>query len=563
MKAEAGSAPRTARAAMPARQHARQALARGDWQAAASSLLEAIAADPRDASAWEALGNVRMWLQESTAEIEARQRAFELYRDRGDDAAAARVCLDLVWVFMEVRGEAAVANGWFRRAERLLQPLAPAPEHALLRVFMAYGALEDDPAAAAEEAAAAVTMADATGATDIGALARALHGLALVTQGRVREGMSLLDEALAAAVGREITDPQWFYFACCCMSDACDRVRDFGRSMEWCTQLHAFAERWQVQAFHTTCRIKFTGALLWRGDWAAYEAELLRALQEFGDERPAVAAGAVVRLAELRRRQGRRAEAAALLDRAGAHPLEGTVRIALALDTGDAEGALHMIDAFLRQQPPSARTALVAALEHRVRACLAVSRVGDAERAATDLAGLAETLGTPAVHAAARNAAGLVAAAQARHEYAVRRFEESVRLLEASGSRHEAARARIELAESLLAAGRPADAAAAAAAALEALQHVGAVADADRARALLTRITAASSQRRRRSGALTRRQREVLGLVADGLSDRDIATRLSLSEHTVHRHMANVMVRLGVSSRTSAVAKALRSNLLA
>ena len=81
---------------------------------------------------------------------------------------------------MEVRGEPAVANGWFQRAQRLLEPLPPAPEHGLLGVFMAYGALDEDPAAAAAHAAAAVSMAEATGAADIGTLARALHGLALV-----------------------------------------------------------------------------------------------------------------------------------------------------------------------------------------------------------------------------------------------------------------------------------------------------------------------------------------------------------------------------------------------
>ena len=61
---------------------------------------------------------------------------------------------------------------------------------------------------------------------------------------------------------------------------------------------------------------------------------------------------------------------------------------------------------------------------------------------------------------------------------------------------------------------------------------------------------------------LTRREMEVLRLVADGMSNQDIATTLVLSEHTVHRHVANVLGKLGVSSRTAAVAQAARLGLL-
>jgi hypothetical protein len=114
----------------------------------------------------------------------------------------------------------------------------------------------------------------------------AVHGLACVSEGRVAEGMRLLDEAVAAATGREITDPQWYYFACCCMIDACDRVRDFSRSFAWCEQLREFAERWRVQAFLTTCRVKYTAALLWRGEWRAYEEQLEQAISEMTATRP-------------------------------------------------------------------------------------------------------------------------------------------------------------------------------------------------------------------------------------------------------------------------------------
>ena len=61
---------------------------------------------------------------------------------------------------------------------------------------------------------------------------------------------------------------------------------------------------------------------------------------------------------------------------------------------------------------------------------------------------------------------------------------------------------------------------------------------------------------------LSPRELEVLRLVAEGMSNQEIATSLVLSEHTVHRHVANVLGKLGVSSRAAAVAQAARHDLL-
>ncbi|MBS1677369.1 MAG: alpha/beta fold hydrolase [Actinobacteria bacterium] len=61
---------------------------------------------------------------------------------------------------------------------------------------------------------------------------------------------------------------------------------------------------------------------------------------------------------------------------------------------------------------------------------------------------------------------------------------------------------------------------------------------------------------------LTRREAEVLGLIANGLSDREIADRLVLSPHTVHRHVANVRTKLGLPTRAAAVAAAAKRGLL-
>lgn len=61
---------------------------------------------------------------------------------------------------------------------------------------------------------------------------------------------------------------------------------------------------------------------------------------------------------------------------------------------------------------------------------------------------------------------------------------------------------------------------------------------------------------------LTARERDVLALLADGRPNRHIATRLGISEHTVKFHLASIFGKLGVSTRTEAVRRALDWNLI-
>jgi ATP/maltotriose-dependent transcriptional regulator MalT len=67
---------------------------------------------------------------------------------------------------------------------------------------------------------------------------------------------------------------------------------------------------------------------------------------------------------------------------------------------------------------------------------------------------------------------------------------------------------------------------------------------------------------RKDAAGLSARELEVLRLVAGGLNNQDIAERLFLSDHTIHRHVANIFSKLSVSSRAAAVAQAARRGLL-
>jgi DNA-binding NarL/FixJ family response regulator len=96
--------------------------------------------------------------------------------------------------------------------------------------------------------------------------------------------------------------------------------------------------------------------------------------------------------------------------------------------------------------------------------------------------------------------------------------------------------------------------------ALETFQTLGAARDTTRATDLLTRL--AESPGSSAKPKLTARQLEILRLVAEGLSNPEIAVRLRLSDHTVKRHVANLLTRLGLPSRAAAVAYAAQHGLL-
>ena len=131
-----------------------------------------------------------------------------------------------------------------------------------------------------------------------------------------------------------------------------------------------------------------------------------------------------------------------------------------------------------------------------------------------------------------------------------------------SGAPFETARARIELARALGALGRLDESRAEADRAIALLSSMSADFEISRARAAVPESPSGAAAERSRPAVLSRREIEVLRHVAQGLSNQTIGERLFISEHTVHRHVANILTKLGVPSRAAAVAQAARDNLL-
>ena len=543
-------------------------LAGGAWSEARHAF-EAALAERESAEALEGLGLAAWWLDDGETVFESRERAYKLYLDADDKRSAARIAAWLAWDCLAFRGESAVANGWLQRARRLLEGLPESTELAWLEARESQLALaeEGDPDRAHRHATEAIRVARAAKSIDYEMLGRALQGLALVASGAVAEGMRLLDEVNAAIVAGELTDQIAIGLSSCYLIAACDRVRDYDRAVQWCTRLKAFCEKWEFRPLFAVCRTQYASICLWRGTWLEAEQELTAATSELAASRPAMSADGVVRLAELRRRQGRLVEANALFEQAAHHPLAALGRAELAFDRGDARAAAEAAERYLRRVPLHNRTDRVVALDLLVRALAATGDADGAKTAIAELQAIATVVGTVPLRAAASLAAGYVALGPAsadRADDARRHLEDAVDLFLQSGAPYELARARIELARALGRLGRIEAALEEAQRAVDLLSELHAELEISRAKGLMESLSSAAPARSPTAppAGLSVREIEVLRLVADGLNNQVIAEQLFLSEHTVHRHVANILNKLSVSSRAAAVAQAARRGLL-
>jgi ATP/maltotriose-dependent transcriptional regulator MalT len=547
----------------------RAALEAGAWQQAQHAFERALAIEETP-EALEGLGLAAWWLDLADVVFDARERAYRAYRNRGDMVSAARLAVWIGWDSAAFRGEEGVAKGWLQRARRLLDGQRESPEHAFLAARAAVFALLDDgdPEAAEALALEAVRVGQLLGAIDYEMLGRSLHGFALVTTGQVTEGLRELDEVSAAILAGEVSDRLLIALAGCYLIGACDRVRDHERAVQWCDRIKEHSRKWGLKPLMAVCRTQYASVCMWRGSWEEAERELTSACDELAICRPAMTTDGLARLGELRRRQGRMDEAASLFERSGGHPIASLGRAALALDTGDPRSAVELAERHLRRLPARNRTERAAALELLIRAHAALGHGHDLERARAahdELRSIAEDARTSPLLASASLAAGVIASTAGELDAARRALEDAVDLFDTSGAPFEAARARLDLASVLERLGRTEAAVAEADRALAALTRLDARFELSSAQTLRDRLGSAPREKDVApidTNRLTPREVEVLRLISSGLSNHAIAERLCISEHTVHRHVANTLSKLDVPSRSAAVACAARLGLL-
>jgi DNA-binding NarL/FixJ family response regulator len=543
-----------------------EALSEGDWERARALFQESLdlAATPE---ALEGMGWVGHMLNDDRVTFEAREHAYRLYLERGDKSDAARLAAWLGADCLLFRGEPAVCNGWLQRAHSLLDGLEVGVDHGWLAIHEGHIAiaLEENTVRARQLASRAVALGREFGAPELEMLGLGLEGRALVSEGELDEGMRRLDEATTVALAGEARLLYCVAWACCYLVSACERVRDFDRAAQWCTRVGEFCGQHDIFLLNT-CRAHYASVLSWQGRWEEAEHQLTAAVDGIEASRPPMVGDALARLGELRRRQGRQAEAEELFARSQTHSLSILGSAALALDRDDPAEALELSERYLRRFPDSGRVERSAGLELAIRA---LARQGELDSAAEMLAQLREIASrarTRPLLGAVCASEGTIAARRGDHDAARRSFEDAIDLFTASEARFDAARIRLDLAATLNAMGRDDRAKREVEAALTTFEELGAaqeMARADAMRGKLSRssVTPLANVADNPLAQLSNRELEVLSLVAQGLTNQAIARRLVLSEHTVNRHVANILRKLGLPTRAAAASLAGRYGL--
>jgi DNA-binding CsgD family transcriptional regulator len=542
------------------------ALSSGDWASAKASFQESLN-ERETPEALEGLGWAGQMLNEDGLTFDARERSYRLYLERGEKESAARLAAWLAADHLLFRGEPAVANGWLQRAHSLIDGLEPCVDHGWIAIHEGHIAvsLDEDTPKARRLAARAVELGRMFDAPELEMLGLGLEGRALVSEGELEEGMRRLDEATTVALAGEASLLYCVAWACCYLISACERVRDYERAAQWCARVGEFCGQHDIFLLNT-CRAHYASVLSWQGRWEEAESQLSAAVGGLQSSRPPMVGDALARLGELRRRQGRATEAEELFARSETHTLSLLGRAALALDRDQPSEAAELADRYLRRFSEPGRVERSAGLEVAIRA---LARLGADERATEALSELREIAArarTRPILAAVCSSEGTLSVTRGDHDAARRSFEDALDLLAACDAPFETGRVRLELAATLSTLGRNDQARREIEAAIADFRAIGADWERVRAETMLgklhkTNATLPPDMMDGPLGGLSRRELEVLALVAEGLTNRDIAERLVLSEHTVNRHVANILRKLGVTSRTAAASLAGRYGL--
>jgi len=530
----------------------REAIAAADWTRARTCFEDARALDGAP-EALDGLSEVANFEGEYERAIELKQEAHRVYLARGRRVDASHVARWLAFMHATYHGNFAVASGWMARAESVLEGVEECAAHGWLILDRA--PFSRSPEERQRVAASALAIARRFGDAELEFEAVALLGESHVALGRIDEGMKLLDEAMAAIVGGEIADHKAIGEIYCRLLSACEYATDALRAQEWVAAIDRHVV-W-TDFVRPTCRTHYGGILIALGRWQEAEAELLAAIETFGRGYRADATFPLVRLADLRVRQGRFEEAERLLENSEWHPLARRAAAAIALGRRELPLAEELARLCLEGAADD-DPAYAPALEVLCAVQLARGDHAGARSTLERLSALATTSGSPGTEAAAALAAGQVAMVVGDDD-AARHLTRAIERYAQLELPFETARARLELARAL-ASTAPEAGAREARLALDGFERLGAAHASDAAAEVLRTLGMSGRAWPRGRGPLTKRETEVLALLAEGLANAEIAARLVISVRTAEHHVASILSKLDLRNRAEAAAYGVRQS---
>jgi DNA-binding CsgD family transcriptional regulator len=534
----------------------RESYAAWAWTDAYDSLSRADRSVPLAAGDLELLATSAYMLGREDEWLAILERAHHRFLNDGEVLRAVR-CAFWIGMNLALHGEMGPATGWLARAQRLLdrdERDCVERGYLLLPVMFQHEAMGDLDGAS-NTAASAAEIGVRFGDADLFALAVHSQGEFLIKAGRVKEGLGLLDEAMVAVTAGDLS-PVVSGIVYCSVIEGCQAVFELRRAQDWTAALARWCDRQpDLMAFTGRCHVHRAELMQIHGAWPAALQEARRASLRFAQSMNKGAASKASYLeGDVHRLQGELAQAEEAYreaSRFGWEPQPGLALLRLA--QGNHDAAVAAIRRVVGETTePLRRASLLPAL---VEIMLAAGNLDEARAAQRELDELAKRYESDMLNALVEHARGAVDLAAGDAAAALVSLRRSSRAWQELEAPYEAARARVLVGLACRALGDDEAFTLELDAARKAFDELGAVTDL----AWVDSFTRGSPDDR---FGLTPRELEVLRLLATGQSNREIASALVISDHTVARHVQNILSKLDVRSRTAAGAFAFEHDLL-
>jgi ATP/maltotriose-dependent transcriptional regulator MalT len=528
---------------------AREAFARHAWNDAYAGFR---AADdgraPLGAEDLEQLAVGAYMVGNGDVSADAWARAHSEWLRMGDVRRAAR-CTFWLALDLSIRGERAQARGWLARTEHLLEAaIGGCAEQGLLLVLIGRLRLWEENVDGAHDAASrAVDVARRFGDAELQVFSRLILAQVVAARGDAAAATAMFDEIMVAVTVGDVS-PIGVGTIYCAVIEGCLRLLDLGRAREWTDALSRWCDaHTHAIVFRGICLVHRVELLRLSGAWSQAEAEAERACAW-------PSGAAFYELAEVHRLRGRFAEADAAYRRASeyGHALEPGLPL-LRLAQGQRAAAQAAIRRALGEPKPLHQRAAVLA------ACAEIMIDGSdlpaARAAADELSSMTARCDARYLRALAAQARGCVLLAEGDAAGALKLLRQAWMDWQDTDAPREAARVRVALGLACRALGDEETAQLELEAAQRVFERLGAGADLARVNSL--RASGGPSDR-----TLTSRERQILALIARGMTNRAIADALTISDRTVDRHVSNILTKLDLPSRSAATAYAYERGLV-